>query len=220
MSTLRVYTLGDSNGAGPDGWPTHLAMELERRVGRRVELVNDSLPGRAIGFQKFGPDSNALNVAEESVRAAARKLGGLDEVVVCLGTNDVQTMWAAEGKTAGDIAKNLDLLCRRIREGLGGARARVTICSPPPLGSVLDEDAAPAEGKVGDEQNKRRGGGGRLAMLTPLMQAVAAEHGARFVDLFGGLHDRRDQIVGEDGTHLTKQGQQCVAGLMAETVAG
>ena len=94
--TLRVYTLGDSNGAAPQGWPVQLNRALSAALmPQDVAVYNDSKPSRAIGFQKLGSETNALLVAAESIRAAREEFGApIDECVVGLGTNDAQNRWA------------------------------------------------------------------------------------------------------------------------------
>ena len=219
---LRIYTLGDSNALGDQGWPVQLRRELQLLLkNRRIELHNEASAGRAIGFQKFGPESNALLVAEGSLKRAFTKAGGpMDEAVICLGTNDAQPMWTQQGKTIDEIAQNMRALVEKIRSfrPRQAPAARVTIASPPALGSIHDDGAPPATGVLADEQAKRRGSRARIEEMIPRLREVAEQTGSRFVDVYGAMFPQRDRCVGADGTHLAAAGHALIGKVVAEAI--
>ena len=217
MDCIRLYTLGDSNGALNPGWPEAMAAELSGLLaGRSVWLRNDSLPGRAIGFAKFGPESSALTIAAPSVAAATHAIGGLDLVAVCLGTNDVQNLWVQRGHTLSEIAANFERLLDLLSAGTPDAK--LLVVTPPAMGWALYADAPDQPGKIGEEQVKRRGGAERLSELVEHMRRIACERQLPLADLHAAMLDRTDDCLGPDCVHLNSAGVE-FAGRVAAAAA-
>src|SRR5688572_25463027 len=123
----RILCFGDSNTVGhpmtPDkAWPAQAQSML-----KGVELINAGVSGRTIGQEK--DQLNGL----ESIDAALKRAGHVDEVIVMLGTNDTKGYnWNAGGGAAG-VARRLNRLIDKVmlHQDEEGNPPQLTIVAPP-----------------------------------------------------------------------------------------
>ncbi len=191
MPTILCY--GDSNTHGsppaplPDGatrygpgmrWPGVLRAALPGWT-----VIEEGLPGRTTVHDDpiEGAARNGLTYLVPCLESHAP----LDVVAVMLGTNDLKQRFAL---AAEDIAEGVGLLLAAIaRSGIGpgGAAPAALVIAPTPIGPE-ERLAYPFAG--GAERSRRFGA---------LYAAVAARHGAAFLD--GGSVIRPSAA---DGVHL------------------
>ncbi len=203
----RVLTLGDSNGQGEGKWPDRLAALLnEGRTAGRVAVWNDSLSGRTFGFlYRDRPVTRAVTVIGAALAEAETRLGGpVDEVVLCLGTNDVKDAYACQGKTVEDALAAAAAVLDRI--GARNPRPRATVLSPPAIGAVVETA----------ERTEWRHARPRLAAFVAGLGDLCRARGVRFVDAHTPTRLAADAVLGRDGVHLRPEGHTMMARLAGE----
>ncbi len=208
MKTIVCY--GDSNTHGTIAlthpmdirrfdrnvrWPGQMAAAL----GPDWQMVEEGHPSRTTvhddpveGIHKNG--NRVLPALLESHRP-------LDLVIVMLGTNDLKMRYNVP---AMDIAISAEQLLRTIAgstAGPGMAAPRALLVAPVPIQ------------EVGFLAEMFAGGAGKSQMLSPYFQAVAARHGAGFLDA-GSIA----QVDPVDGIHLTEAAHAAIGQAMAEAV--
>jgi pimeloyl-ACP methyl ester carboxylesterase len=90
VPSATILTIGDSNGAAPDGWVAQLR---SLRFGDVV--INASVPGNTIGFDNL--DNPALNTLRNIDSILAQRLktaGPIDQIAILPGTNDRKAVFA------------------------------------------------------------------------------------------------------------------------------
>jgi len=193
-----ILCIGDSNGRTNGGWPGALAAELTQD-----RVLNRSVGGLTIGFDNCGnPEWNALkNIHEYFGWALIQCERPIDEVLICLGTNDSKACFEDRKDR---VAPNLIKLIQKIRhfDNAGSASPRITIITPLPY--------AP------DSLNlkKARGGDVRVRNLVPRFRDVALGTGCGYVDIHAVIepvfHD-----VAMDHVHLTEEGHAMAAAVIS-----
>ena len=196
-----ILTIGDSNGITNGGWPGALAAEL-----KQDRILNRSVGGLTIGFDNCGnPGWNALRNITTCLNMAVTQSGRpVDDVLVCLGTNDSKACFE---NRQHEVVPNLVKLIRKIRQcdNAGSASPRVTIITPLPY--------------MPDSLNlkKARGGDVRVRNLVPRFRDVALQAGCGYVDIHSliapVLHD-----VAMDHVHLTREGHAIAAAAIAQVL--
>jgi len=190
-----ILCFGDSNTWGsatvprPDGrysederWPG----VLRNRLGPDWRVIEEGLPGRTT----VHPDPIEGRWLDGSAYLTPCLLSHapLDAVAIMLGTNDLKMRF---GVPAGDIAAGVGVLLTLAGSAGAGRNGGVpwllVICPPPILADF---------GERPDLAGMFAGGREKSLLLPPLYAAVAAEHGADFLDAgrliessaFDGIH--------------------------------
>jgi lysophospholipase L1-like esterase len=163
--TVPMATLEDAGRWGPaERWPGVLAAEL----GPGWRVVEEGLPGRTTVHPDpiSGVHKNGLAL----LPAALESHRPVDLVVLMLGTNDCKQRF---GVPAVEIGESVGLLLHLIRHsymGPAGTQPRMLLVAPPPV----EEAGCLAEIFAGGPAKARR--------LAEAYAAVAARHGAAFLD--------------------------------------
>ncbi|MDR2937228.1 MAG: GDSL-type esterase/lipase family protein [Rikenellaceae bacterium] len=192
---LRIFAIGDSNGANPGGWVDQLRAELPYS-----RIVNNSQGGRTIGFVNNGRvELNALANIGTYLSDGQKALDPgtrYDFIILCLGTNDTKADFANDQQV---VPANFEKLLKTVLDSpLVADGARVIVVSPPPMG-------------IDNMADKYVGGNDRLGALVPQMEAVARKYGCPFVDIYHPLQSVFRSYA-EDGVHMTPAGQRIAAG--------
>ncbi len=197
---LQVLTLGDSNGALPDGWPQQLRYQLSYS-----KIINISRSGKTIGFDNNGDTLlNLSRTLKTDLDSAVRQSGDqpINFVVIGLGTNDAKAVF---DKKQTEVTANLEKLIRQLKDNNYPVlqNAQLVIVCPPPYG------------KLADQQEKYKGGNERVKKMSLLFKQIAVKHKVLFVDAFHSLESNIDDLS-KDGIHLNAAGQRMIARLIAE----
>ncbi|MCB0634872.1 MAG: prolyl oligopeptidase family serine peptidase, partial [Lewinella sp.] len=198
LENEKILAIGDSNGALEYGWVTQL-----RKLQFPDRIYNTCVSGNTIGFDNLGRRSlNTLANVDHYLEAAVQELEGLDKIVILLGTNDCKAVF---DDSLEMVPKNMELLIQKIKANATYQtfRPQIYIVSPPPY--APDEQLIP----------KYYGGAADVAWLLPRFREVAGRMGCTFVDVYSKLLPDWEKLS-SDGIHLTPEGQQQLAGLIAE----
>jgi lysophospholipase L1-like esterase len=185
---------------GPDErWPG----VMRSRLGPDWTIIEEGLSGRTT----VHPDP----IEGEWLAGAAylvpclRTHRPLDAIVIVLGTNDLKARF---GLPAGDIAAGVGVLLGLVRAaeaGPGGGVPKMLVVCPAP---ILDH-----HGTRPDMVDMFLGGHAKSLKLAPLYEAVAAEHGAVFLDA--------GQLIkssAHDGIHLDPDAHEALGRAIADAV--
>ena len=190
----NVLVIGDSNAAAPRGW-VYQFQQL-RGDGARV---NTALGGNTIGFTDDGDfERNTLENLTVYLRRGFAEMGGVDEIIIGLGTNDCKAKF---GDRHGQIATNLTTLIDRTERFFaerGQEPARIVLLTPPPVG---------ADGVVSAEF---QGAGACTVEVGAAVRELAAARGYCLVD----WQERPGAAVltrSDDGIHFNEQGYEALA---------
>ncbi|MGQ9908532.1 MAG: SGNH/GDSL hydrolase family protein [Candidatus Flexifilum sp.] len=207
MSTILLY--GDSNTWGYD---PHTGTRFDRHMrwggvlrdllGPEHEVIEEGLSGRTTVHDD--------PVEGDAVRNGLRYLlpcllshAPLDRVIILLGTNDLKPRFSVD---AGDIALSAGRLLHLVRQseaGPGGGPPRALLICPPPTAPL--EGTPFAEMFAGAYEKSRR--------LAPHYAAVAAQHGADFLD--AGAIIRSSPV---DGIHWDAEAHAALARAVYEHI--
>ena len=181
--TIPMRTLEDAGRYPPDErWPGVLAASL----GAGWRVVEEGLPGRTTVYPDpiSGVHKNGLAL----LPAALESHAPVDDVVVMLGTNDLKHRFQVPPVEIGESVGLLLHLIRHSYAGPGASQPRILLVAPPPVleAGCLAEIFA--------------GGAAKSARLAATYAAVAARHGAGFLDAGAliassptdGVHFERD----------------------------
>jgi lysophospholipase L1-like esterase len=163
--TMPMATLEDTGRWGPaERWPGVLAAEL----GAGWRVVEEGLPGRTTVHPDpiAGVHKNGLAL----LPAALESHRPIDLVIVMLGTNDCKQRFNVPAVEIGESVALLLHLIRHSYMGPLGAQPRMLLVAPPPV----EEAGCLAEIFAGGAAKARR--------LGEVYAAVAARHGAAFLD--------------------------------------
>ncbi len=203
----RIFVYGDSLGWGiipgtrsrfpfDQRWPGVLELELQKQ-GKSVRVIEDCLNGRrTVCDDPFKPGRNGLEGLETKMEAHAP----LSLAIVCLGTNDFQTVHNFNAELS---ALGLARIVAAIR------RAPIEPEMPiPPVLLVAPPDFLKPKGELAPKfENAVKKSTG----LTEAIKAKAMELGCLFFD--AGLFITRSRI---DGIHLDAAQQQAFGKALAE----
>ncbi|PHN07863.1 SGNH/GDSL hydrolase family protein [Flavilitoribacter nigricans] len=198
LNGKRVLAIGDSNGALEEGWVNQL-----RELRFADHVYNTCVSGNTIGFDNLGRESlNTLANADRYLEEADRGLGGLDKIVILLGTNDCKAVF---DDRLAEVPENLRKLLRQIKAHPVYQRDQpeIYVVSPPPY--APDEALIP----------KYHGGAADIAWLFPRFREVAEEESCTFIDIYSGLAPEWE-TWSEDGIHLIEAGQVKIAEMIAK----
>lgn len=193
----NLLVIGDSNGER-EGWVYQL-----QQIRGGGPLVNTSLSGNTIGFNYDGNRSmNTLDNLTRYLRKGYAEMGGIDEILICLGTNDCKARFADDHEKISD---NLMELLRESREFFterGQELPRFVLLTPPAMDeSRIDEFA---------------GGEACIADLSAAVRKVAAAEGLCLVDLQQQPGEKLLEYS-KDGIHFNAEGYKRWAEAVVES---
>ena len=186
---LQILTIGDSNGAAPDGWPVQL-----EKLFPFSTVINSSVSGNTIGFDNLGnPKLNTLRNIQAYLDSAFTKLQPaqkIDMIIFGLGTNDAKQVFDPK---QDEVAANLDSLLSATIQYFQKNNLKVpqiVLLTPPPMNEKLADPV------------KYGGGNQRIHKNLNAFQTVAQKHQVTLIDIFSFFA----RIPGEktrDGINLT-----------------
>lgn len=182
----RILILGDSNGAAADGWAVQL-----QKLAPNYTYCNLSIAGNTIGFDNLGREKlNTLKKLPNYLEQARQQMGGIDYVLVWLGTNDCKAVFDS---LQSQVPTNLDTLLTNIEQQTGLNGNKLLLISPTPYAadSLL--------------KDKYWGGNARLQRLVPQFEEIAIKHQCGFLNLYDSLYADFPQL-NRDGLHLNTKG--------------
>ncbi len=207
-----VLCFGDSNTWGsptvprPDDrygpeerWTGVLRLDL----GPDWAVIEEGLPGRTTVHPD--PVEGEWLSGSAYLRPCLRSHRPLDAFVVMLGTNDLKARFNVP---PGDIAAGVDALLKIVKVaevGRAGGVPNVLVVCPPP---ILDH-----HGTRPDMNDMFLGGYPKSLKLAPLYEAVAAAHGAAFLDA-----GRVIRSSAHDGIHFDPDAHAALGCAIAEAV--
>ena len=190
----NLLVIGDSNAAVADGWVFQL-----QRIRNQGPMVNTALSGNTFGFTDNGDrDRNTLENLTSYLRRGYAEMGGIDEIMIGLGTNDCKAKFDDRQE---EIATNLETMITRMQrffDERGQDFPRIVLLTPPPVaedGTVIEEFAGARE---------------CTAAVSAELRAIATREGFCLVD----WQERPgDEILtrSEDGIHFNREGYQVLA---------
>ena len=197
---LRIMTIGDSNGALPEGWVTQL-----RKLRSNDSIFNVSVSGNTIGFNNNGRRSlNTLANIASYIEKGYSSLGRIDIILLMIGTNDCKAVYRdSTAIVTGNMRKLIDMIRSESKTHKG--EPAVYIITPPPYGP--DE-------LVGE---KYAGGLARVTWLNKQLSLIASEKGTGFIDTFDILLPVF-RFLSQDGVHLNPDGQMIIARVINENL--
>lgn len=193
----NILVLGDSNGER-EGWVFHL-----QKIRGGGPLVNTSLSGNTYGFNYDGQrDRNTLENLTTYLRRGYAEMGGIDEVLIALGTNDCKARFRDDHDKIKDHMMTLIDRTRAFFTDRGQDVPRFVLLTPPPMDDGRIEEFA--------------GGESCIAALSAAIRTYAAEQNICLVD----LQQKPGQELLEqsrDGIHFNAAGyQQWAEAIVAE----
>lgn len=196
----RILAIGDSNGALETGWVNQL-----RSLTFPDHIFNTCVSGNTIGFNNLGRSSlNTLANADQYLLEAGQTMGGIDEILIMLGTNDCKAVF---DDSLALVPQNLDRLIRQVKAHAVYQRDRpkIYVISPPPY--APDSELIP----------KYHGGAADIAWLFPRFREVAERNDCIFIDTYTSLQPKWSEWS-EDGIHLLPAGQRWIAARVLEAL--
>lgn len=200
VKPLKILTLGDSNGALPDGWVTQL-----KKIRANDSIFNISISGNTIGFDNNGRRSlNTLKNIRGYMEKAFSSMGKIDKIVIMLGTNDCKAVFRDSLDVATDnmrkLISEIKIFARDHK-----FKTEIYIVSPPPFGpdEMLEE--------------KYKGGMERVKWLNKKLELVAAREKSIFINSCDILQPVFRMLT-SDGVHLNAEGQRMIALIIQENL--
>ncbi|MCX6328859.1 MAG: GDSL-type esterase/lipase family protein [Bacteroidia bacterium] len=197
---LKIFTLGDSNGALPSGWVNQL-----KKIRSNDTIFNISISGNTIGFNNNGRTSlNTLSNIGSYMEKACSKLGRIDMIILMLGTNDCKAVFK---DSLSFVPENMRKLIQEIKlkSKLNKSKPVIFIVSPPPFGpdEMLEE--------------KYKGGMERVTKLNEQLARIAREENVYFINTCQILSPVFKNLT-TDGVHLNADGQKMIALIIQENL--
>lgn len=188
-----VLAIGDGNGAAAQGWVSQF-----QRLRGGGPLVNTATGGNTIGFNNSGrTDLNTLENLTNYLRRGYAEMGGIDEIIIGLGTNDCKAQFSDR---QGNIDDNLNTLLDRIEKFFterGQEQPRIVLLTPPPIG----EDKVVGEFAGGREC---------VASFSREIVSIGIQRGLCVVDLQDTPRDGA-LTYSDDGIHFSEEGYRMIA---------
>lgn len=207
-----VLCFGDSNTWGsatvprPDErygpeerWPG----VMRRHLGPDWNVIEEGLSGRTTVHSD--PIEGLWLAGSTYLIPCLKTHKPLDAVVIMLGTNDLKMRFSLP---AGDMAAGVGVLLEMVgtaEAGRGWGVPKMLVVCPAP---ILDH-----HGTRPDMDDMFRGGHAKSLKLAPLYEAVAALHGAAFLDA-GELVESSEH----DGIHLDPQAHAVLGRAIGDAV--
>jgi lysophospholipase L1-like esterase len=197
LKQKNILVIGDSNGVG-QGWVYKL-----QAVRGGGPLVNTSLSGNTLGFNYGGDRSkNTLENLTIYLRKGYADMGGIDEILICLGTNDCKASFADKH---GEIGENLNVLLTNTKAFFterGQDVPNIVLLTPPAM-----DDSKIAE---------FAGGEACIEALSASIREIALTEGLCLVDLQKKPGQNLLQYS-KDGIHFNAEGYELWAEAIVET---
>jgi len=198
--SLKILTLGDSNGALPFGWVNQL-----REIRVNDSIFNISISGNTIGFNNGGRSSlNTLSNIESHMDKGYSSLGKIDRIIIMLGTNDCKAVFR---DSLSVVPGNMKKIIKQIKQIARSHNDKpvIYIVSPPPFGpdEMLEE--------------KYKGGMERVSWLNEQLKVAAVEESVHFINTCQILSPVYRQLT-TDGVHLNENGQRMIALIIEENL--
>lgn len=188
-SNQYIVTIGDSNGAAPDGWPRQLQAFFPGS-----SILNLSVSGNTIGYDNLGkPELNTLRTIHTSLDSASLR-GSPGMILLGTGTNDAKKIYAGREE---EITRNLDSLFRLIQLYYSAKRKpcpRIVMLAIPPV-EELKADTV-----------KYGGIGSRITILNERFRELCRQRGIGFIDTHPSILKACEPVT-SDGIHLTTGAQ-------------
>ncbi len=200
VNSLNIFTIGDSNGALPEGWVTQL-----KKVRLNDTIFNISISGNTIGFNNNGRKSlNTLVNIDDYMDKAYARLERIDMIIMMIGTNDCKSVFKDSlSVVPGNMKKMIDEI--KLKARIHKGKPLIFIVSPPPFGP--DE-------LVGE---KYAGGLERVRQLNGMLAEIAKIEKIQFIDTFNILLPVF-KTLSADGVHLNPDGQMMIARIIQENL--
>lgn len=164
LSDRNLLVIGDSNGER-EGWVYQL-----QQIRGGGPMVNTSLSGNTVGFNYEGDRSkNTLENLSTYLRKGYAEMGGIDEILICLGTNDCKARFADDHDKIKDNLASMIQRSKAFFSDRGQEVPRFVILTPPAMDDSKIEEFA--------------GGEACIAALSASIRSYAAEEGICVVDL-------------------------------------
>ena len=198
--SLKILTIGDSNGALPEGWVTQL-----KKIRPADTIYNISISGNTIGFNNLGRRSlNTLANIGGYMGKAYDKLGTIDIIIIMLGTNDCKTVFK---DSLSFVPGNMRKLITGIKDKatLYKDNPSIFIVSPPPFGP---------DDMTGE---KYTGGLERVTWLNKELIEISSEAKVNYINSFRILLPVFRDLT-TDGVHLNPVGQSIIAFIIDENI--
>lgn len=197
FQSKNILVIGDSNGER-EGWVYQL-----QQVRGGGPLVNTSLSGNTIGFD-YGSDQsmNTLANLKTYLRKGYAEMGGIDEILIALGTNDCKSRFSDDH---AKIREHLTTLLDRSEAFFtdrGQSVPRIVLLTPPPMDDSKVEEFA--------------GGEACIASLGAIIREMAAERSLCLVDLQQKPGPKLLQYS-RDGIHFNAEGYKAWAKAIVES---
>ena len=190
----NLLVIGDSNAAAGRGWVYQL-----QQTRSQGPLVNTALSGNTFGFIDDGNfDRSTLENLTSYLRRGFAEMGGVDEIIIGLGTNDCKDKFSDREAEIGDNLVTLIDRTQRFFEERGQDLPRIILLTPPPVAD---------DGKVSEEFQGARACTERVSER---IREIAAERGFCLVD----WQERPgDEVLeqSQDGIHFNEQGYRLLA---------
>ncbi len=198
LAKKHLLVIGDSNGAN-QGWVYQLQ---ELRGGG--PLVNTSLGGNTIGYDGMGElRRNTLENLTSYLRKGYAEMGQIDEILICLGTNDCKAEYSERRAEAYEHLTTLLTRTRAFFEDRGQEVPRIVLLTPPAAGD---------NSQVSEEF---QGVSACLTDLSERIRAAAAAEGICLVDLQQNPGKKVLQYS-KDGIHFNAEGYRLLAKAVVE----
>lgn len=198
--SLKILTLGDSNGALADGWVNQL-----KKIRSGDTILNISVSGNTIGFNNNGQRSlNTLANIRSYLDQAYKNLKRIDAVIIILGTNDCKAVFK---DSVSVVPQNMRKILQEIKQNPESLRDKpaIFLVTPPPFGP--DEML----------QDKYKGGLERITWLNEKLADIALEENVIFINTFSVLLPVFKSLS-SDGVHLNADGQMMTALIIQENL--
>jgi lysophospholipase L1-like esterase len=207
-----ILCFGDSNTFGtatrPGDDERYLPDErwpgvLQVRLGQAWTVIAEGLPGRTTVHSD--PIEGLWMNGSTYLMPCLKSHRPIDAVAIMLGTNDLKARFAV---SPGEIARGVGELLRIVRQsecGPAGGVPKMLVVCPPPLADTFGERP--------DFTDMFAGARDKSLRLAPAYAAVAAEHGAEFLNAGDVIRSSRF-----DGIHLDIDQQEILGGAVAEKI--
>ncbi len=194
LKKRQLLVIGDSNGAADKGWVFQL-----QQLRKGGPLVNTAISGNTVGFD--GMNNKQLNTIEQLsqyLRRGYAEMGGIDEIIIGLGTNDCKQQYNSLSIERHTYFRRLCDEINTFFKERGQDLPRIVLLSPPP---------AAADAQLHEEF---QGAATCIAELTNFLEQLAAEKGYCFVNL---LEKPGEALLeySEDGIHFNPTGYELIA---------
>lgn len=194
LAKRNILVIGDSNGEDKKGWVFQF-----QQLRKGGPVVNTAIGGNTIGFDGMGRlELNTIQQLTTYLRRGYAEMGGIDEIIIGLGTNDCKQQY--RGLNAERHVNYRRLLEETIGffQQRGQDVPRIVLLSPPPAG----------EDKLLSEEFQ--GAADCVAEMADFLQILAEEKGYCYVNLL----KKPGAILLEhspDGIHFDPTGHELIA---------